>query len=79
MRGGRKTVCTTESKRDSEHINIWIPQKNEIERLLQDILDKLKSAKNISDIEEWIDDALVSLECHVSNRASIERDEISEA
>jgi len=60
-------------------MRVWIPKKYELERLLQDILDKLKSAKEVSDVEEWIDDALVSLECHVANRAGIERGEISEA
>ena len=57
---------------------ILIPQKNEIEMLLQTVIEKLKSANTVSEIEKWLDDELLSLECHISNRANVERGKIKE-
>ena len=60
-------------------LKVWIPTKTQIEGLLQEVLDKLKAAKTISDVpEEWLDDVLNELQCHVSNRAGVESGRIDE-
>lgn len=33
-------------------LRVWIPTKTQIEGLLQEVLDKLKAAKTISDVPE---------------------------
>lgn len=57
---------------------VWIPKKPEIELMLTRMADKVKGAKEISDIEEWLCDELCKLDCHISNRAGIERGDIAE-
>ncbi len=56
-------------------MKIWIPEKEGIEQILRIMADKVRAAERIKDIEEWLDDELSSLECHVTNRASMELEE----
>ena len=57
-------------------MNIWIPTKDEIEGLLQNVTNLLKSSKTVSAVEEQICDTLSELECHIENRAGIEEGRI---
>ena len=59
-------------------MEIWIPKKLEIETLLEKVLIRLRKSNNVWEIEEWIDDELSSIGCHVSNRAMLEIKEIKE-
>jgi hypothetical protein len=53
-------------------MEIWIPEKNEIENIIEKVLIKLRNAEKVSDVAEWIEDEFSTLECHISNRARIE-------
>jgi len=55
-----------------------IPSKYEIEMILGTITGEVRYADKITDIEDWLASQLVSLECHVANRAGVERGEIEE-
>ena len=57
-------------------MKIFIPSKFAIENMIEGVLSKLRNAKNVSEVEGWIDDELSSLSCHIANRAGIERGEI---
>ena len=59
-------------------INVWIPKKNEIETLLRQMADKLSHTEQVCDIEEWLLDQFSELDCHISNRANVERRIIKE-
>lgn len=54
------------------YLHVWIPAKQDIEMMIQRILDDVRKSDNLSDIEGWIQDELSSIECHISNRASVE-------
>ena len=60
-------------------MNIWIPTKQQIENILEDTLNKLKTAQRVSDIQQGLEDELCELECHISNRANIELGKLEEA
>lgn len=59
-------------------MQIWVPTKDEIERILRDMADSIKISRKISDIEKFLDDTLSELDCHVTNRANVERGVIHE-
>lgn len=58
---------------------VWIPTKQEIERSFEIMLDKLRASDNVSDLELWLDDELNEMECHISNRAGVERKEVTDS
>jgi len=60
-------------------MNIWIPKKHDIERILREMADKIRDVDEIREIETYLDDTLSALDCHVTNRANVERGEIKEA
>ena len=55
-------------------MEIWVPEKQKIEDILRSLADKVRDSEKISDIEEDLLDELSMLDCHVSNRASRERE-----
>lgn len=57
---------------------IWIPKKHRIEDILRNMADKVRASEQISHIEDWLDDELSALECHVTNRANVERGNIKD-
>ena len=57
-------------------MKIWIPEKTDIENILNEAMMKLKRADLVSDVEEYLTDTLSELDSHVYNRAGIERGEI---
>jgi hypothetical protein len=59
-------------------MNIWIPKKYSIEALLEKVIVHLKTAKSVTEIEEYLLDELCEIRCHISNRAAVERGEIKE-
>ena len=54
-------------------MDIWVPEKQKIEELIRAAADKVKDSDKISDIENWLQDELSMLDCHIANRANIER------
>ena len=54
-------------------VEVWIPEKRKIEDLLRIAADKVKDSERISDIEDWLQDELSMLDCHITNRANVER------
>ena len=59
-------------------MEIWIPKKDEIEHKLRQMADKIKASKTIAEIEPFLEDGLADLDCHVTNRANVERGVINE-
>jgi len=59
-------------------MKVWIPQKIEIEMLLVGAANKIHSSDTVSEVEEWLDNELSLIDCHISNRAGIERGDIKE-
>jgi len=59
-------------------MKVWIPKKDEISYFLRNVQSQLDNAETVSEVEEQICDQLNELECHISNRAGVERGEISE-
>uniref|UniRef100_A0A6M3LK99 Uncharacterized protein n=1 Tax=viral metagenome TaxID=1070528 RepID=A0A6M3LK99_9ZZZZ len=57
-------------------MNVWIPQKSQIVNLLQDAVYKLSRAYEVKDVESELDDLLTSIQCHVINRANVEKGKI---
>lgn len=62
-----------------ESMPAWVPDKHQLEIILQEIRDKLKSVNTVSEIEGWLDDAIATFECHVYNRAKAERKQANTA
>jgi len=56
-------------------IEIYVPEKDMIEQMLRDMADKIKHVDEICEIETLLVDSLSELDCHVENRANIERRE----
>uniref|UniRef100_A0A6M3JJ17 Uncharacterized protein n=1 Tax=viral metagenome TaxID=1070528 RepID=A0A6M3JJ17_9ZZZZ len=59
-------------------MEIWIPKKDEIEHKLRQMADKIKASKTIAEIEQYLGDEFSDLDCHIINRANIERGNIKE-
>jgi hypothetical protein len=55
---------------------VWIPEKKRIESMLAEVLDALLKADKVKYVEQYIDDELSGIQCHVANRAAVERGEI---
>lgn len=53
---------------------VWIPEKFQIVNMLDKLSDKIRMSNTISDIEDDIVDELSSIECHVQNRAIVEKE-----
>jgi hypothetical protein len=51
-------------------MEIHIPEKWEIEMMLERLAEKAQKAERIADIETELTDGLSELQCHVYNRAS---------
>ena len=60
-------------------MRVWIPKKIEIENMLRTMADQVRDVDKLSDIETLLDDSLSELDCHVTNRANVERGIIKEA
>ena len=60
-------------------MQIWIPTKKEIEELLQKVLNKLQKSDTVWEIEGWVEDELIRLNSHVSNRAMLEVQDLKES
>jgi hypothetical protein len=54
-------------------MEVWIPEKWEIENLLESVHLKLKYAEKVSDVSEWAEDQLELIQCHINNRANLDR------
>lgn len=53
--------------------DVWVPTKAQIEGMLTDAALRLRRAKTVSEVQDWLLDQLAHLECHVANRASDEQ------
>lgn len=54
-------------------MNVWVPEKHQIERMLAEASERLRKAETVSEVADWLCDELGSIECHVYNRANDER------
>jgi len=57
-------------------LEVWIPEKREIENIFESMFNKLRRAETVSDVEDWLLDEMPVLECHISNRSNVERGKI---
>lgn len=52
---------------------VWIPEKKIIESM---ILDALRKSDQVKSVEQYIENELSSIQCHIANRAAVERGKI---
>jgi hypothetical protein len=58
-----------------KNYQVWVPTKGEIEDMLWLVHQKLKNAKTVSEVASGMEDELLEVSCHISNRAMEEKND----